>query len=324
MADMRGAPSRQELEDMYAWDPADKVSGRPEMTAFRQRLRLHQSRWRAEQGHPMGTQPIVPRAGRAARPVGSRLPLSYAHETGANFLTAGALAAARARTSAVEPYQTLDRQRLWADLLWSPTMAINLFGDLATDLELADQAVHGWWPDAPGTVCDVRFAHSPGRLDPEYIGSLRAFEAAFVLDLGDGTRGILGVDTKYHEWAKPETPRPENLPRYLEVAQRSGIFRPSAVDAVKGKTPFAVMWLEHLLLLSMLQHASGAWRWGRYVVVHPADNRDVSDLCGRYRELLADGSTFSSLSLETVLDAGAIPAPTVAQLRKRYMCREEE
>ena len=31
-------------------------------------------------------------------------------------------------------------------------------------------------------------------------------------------------------------------------------------------------WLEHLLLLSMLQHPSGEWTWGRYVVVHPAGN----------------------------------------------------
>ena len=37
------------------------------------------------------------------------------------------------------------------------------------------------------------------------------------------------------------------------------------------------MWLEHLLLLSMLQHASGTWSWGRYVVVHPAGNIDFAD-----------------------------------------------
>jgi hypothetical protein len=62
-------------------------------------------------------------------------------------------------------------------------------------------------------VSDVRFAHSPGRLDPGYLNSLRAFDVAFVLDLGDGTRGVVGVDTKYHEWAKPEIPKPSNLGR---------------------------------------------------------------------------------------------------------------
>jgi len=133
---------------------------------------------------------------------------------------------ARARTSIIEPHQSFDHQRLWADLLSSAAMAFNLFGDLAADLGLADGAVHTWWPNAPGTVCEVRFAHSPGRFDPAYLNSLRAFDVAFVLDLGDGAQGIVGLDTNYHERTKPETPKPSNLPRYLEVAERSGIFGP--------------------------------------------------------------------------------------------------
>ena len=253
------------------------------------------------------------------RPVGSRLPLAYARETGANFLTAGALDAARARTSMMEPHQSFDHQRLWADLLSSPALAFNLFGDLAADLALADRAVHTWWPDAPGTVSDVRFAHSPGRLDPAYLNSLRAFDAAFVLDLGDGTQGIVGVDTKYHERTKPETPKPSNLRRYIEVAETSGVFAPGAIDAVKGRTDLAVMWLEHLLLLSMLQHPSGTWTWGRYVVVHPAGNADFAEACARYRDLLADQSTFSSMTLEELLDADVLPARTTAALRERYL-----
>ena len=226
---MRDAPPRPELEALHAWERDDEVPGRPQMTAFRRQLRAHQARWRESKGHPIGTQPIAPREGTSARLVGSRLPLAYARESGANFLTGGALDAARARTAIVEPHQTFDQQRLWADLLWSPTMAFNLFGDLAGDLGLADRAVHTWWPDAPGTVCDVRFAHSPGRFDPAYLGSLRAFDAAFVLDLDDGTQGIVGVDIKYHERLKPETPKPSNLRRYLEVAARSGVFQAGAI-----------------------------------------------------------------------------------------------
>ena len=235
--------SRRELEGAHCWEADDRVPGRPEMTEFRRRLRYQQARWRESQGHPIGSQPIVPREGKGSRPVGSRLPLAYARETGANFLSAGALDAAKARTSVVEPHQSFDHQRLWADLLWSPTMAFNFFGDLAADLALADRAVHDWWPDAPGTVSDVRFAHSPGRFDPAYLNSLRAFDVAFVLDLGDGTQGVFGIDTKYHERTKPEIPKPSNLPRYLEVADASGVFAPGAVDAFKGRSELAVMWL---------------------------------------------------------------------------------
>ena len=309
--------NREQLEALHSWEPEDRVPGRPEMTEFRRTLRYRQARWREAKRHPIGTQPIAAKAGKPARPVGSRLPLDYARETGANFLTPGALQAARARTSAIEPHQTLDHQRLWADLLWSPSLAFNLFGDLAADLALADRAVHTWWPDAPGTVRDARFAHSPGRLDPAYLNSLRAFDAAFVLELGDGKQGIVAVDVKYHDRTKPEIPRPENLRRYLEVAGRSGAFAPGATDSVEGRSDLAVMWLEHLLLLSMLQHESGAWRWGRYVVVRADGNSDFADAVDRYTALLADRSTFGDTTIEQLLDSAVLASEPA--LRERYL-----
>jgi hypothetical protein len=311
--------AREELEAAFSWAADDHVPRRPAMTEFRRALRYHQARWREANGHPIGSQPIVPREGKPSRPVGSNLPLDYARETGATFLTAGALDAARGRTSFVERHQSFDHQRLWADLLWSPAMAFNLFGDLAADLGLADRAVHAWWPDAPGAVSEVRFAHSPGRLDPAYLNSLRAFDAAFVLDLGDGRRGIVGIDVNYHEWTKPEIPKPRNLPRNLQVAERSGAFAPRATDAVKGRSGLCLTWLEHLLLLSMLQHAGDGWTWGLYVVVHPAGNTDFAEACDRYRELLVDESTFGSVTLEELLVAEALPPKTTAALRDRYL-----
>jgi hypothetical protein len=314
--------SKEELEAAHCWEADDRVPRRPEMTEFRRRARYHQSQWREANGHPTGSQPIAPKpGGGAVRLVGSRLPLAYARETGANFLTEDALDAAKGRTSIIEPHQSFGHQGLWADLLSSPTLAFNLFGDLAADLRRADRAVHGWWPDAPGTVGEIRFAHSPGWLDPAYLNNLRAFDAAVVLDLDDGSRGIVGLDTKYHERTKPETPKPSNLRRYLEVAERSGVFEAGAIDAVKGRTDLAVMWLEHLLLLSVLQHASGAWTWGRYVVVHPAGNTDFAEACNRYRDLLADQSTFSSMILEELLGADVLPARTARALRERYIPR---
>jgi hypothetical protein len=311
--------SKRELEAAHCWEADDRVPLRPAMTEFRRVLRYHQAQWREANGHPIGSQPIAPKpGGGAVRAVGSRLPLAYGRETGANFLNTNALQAARARTSITEPEQSFDHQRLWADLLSSAAMAFNLFGDLAADLDLVDRAVHTWWPDVPGTVCEVRFAHSPGRLDRTYIENLMAFDVAFVLDLGDGTQGIVGVDTKYHERIKREIPKPTRLPRYVEVFERSEVFKPEAIDAVNG-TDLLVMWLEHLLVLSMLQHPSGSWSWGRYVVVHPAGNTDFAEACARYRALLVDRSTFDSVTVEELLDAGALPAKTAADLRERYI-----
>jgi PD-(D/E)XK nuclease superfamily len=311
--------TREELETAHCWETDDRVPARSAMTEFRRRLRYHQAQWREANGHPIGSQPIVPKAGIKARSVGSRLPVAYAQETGANFLTARAVEAARARASHKEAHQSFDHQRFWADLLWSPALAVNLFGDLAADVDLAGRAVHAWLPDAPGTVREVRFTHSPGWLDAEFLNSLRAFDAAFVVDLGGGDNGIVAVDVKYHEWSKPETPKPENMPRYREVAKKSAAFRRRATAGLAGRSGLAVMWLEHLLLLSMLQHPSGRWRWGRYVVVHPAGNSDIADACTRYRGFLADDSTFSCMTLEDLLDSGALPARTTRALRDRYV-----
>jgi len=295
------------------------VPRRPELTAFRRRLRYHQAQWREANGHSIGSQPIAPRPEVGpARLVGSRLPLDYARETGANFITAGALDAARTRTSFIEPHQSFDHQRLWADLLWSPATAFNLFGDLAADLGLADRAVHTWWPDVPGTVGDVGFAHSPGRLDPTWLGNLVAFDVGFVLDLGDGTQGIVGVVTAYNEVNRRQPPKPSRLPRYREITDRAGFFGPRAIDAVNG-TELIHIWLAHLLVLSMLQHPSRAWRWGRLVVVHPAGNSDFADACSRYRALLVDQSTFASATVEALLGGTILPAQTTAALRDRYL-----
>ena len=310
----------QLLKDAYCWEAVDAVPGRPWMTAFRRRLRYHQSQWREAQGHPIGSQPIRPRDGKPTRPLGSRLSLDHARETGANFLSPAAHEAVLSRLSTKEPHQMLAAQRLWADLLSSMPLCFNLFGDLWADHELADRAVHTWWPDAPGTVCDVRFEHSPGRLEPSYLGNRSAFDVAIVLDRGDGARGIVGVETKYHERAKAEKPKSSRRSRYVEVAERSGVFAPGWFDAVNG-TDLLQIWLDHLLVLSMLQHPDGSWTWGRFVIAYPAGNTDFADASTRYQQLLIDQSTFSAVTIEELLDAGALPDAAVSAFRDRYLPR---
>jgi hypothetical protein len=129
----------------------------------------------------------------------------------------------------------------------------------------------------------------------------------------------VAVDTRYHDWTKPETPKPENRDRYLEVARDSGAFAGGVLDGLAARSGLAEMWLEHLLLLSMLQHRDGGWRWGRFVVVHPAGNPDYVQGCARYGELLRDRSTYASTSVEDLLAAGALPAGTAERLRERYL-----
>lgn len=57
------------------------------------------------------------------------------------------------------------------------------------------------------------------------------------------------------------------------VHDHSGVFDSGAADVIYPSR-LSMIWLEHLLLLSMLQHESGRWTWGRYIVLHPEATTD--------------------------------------------------
>ena len=312
---MARTPSQEELEAAHCWLAHDEVPRQPEMTEFRRAVRYHNAMWREANGYPIGTHRVRP--GTPPRLIGSQLDLDFARESGATFLTAKAVAAARARTSFVEPHQIFDHQSFWADLLSSEALAVNLFGDLAADPDRADRAVHSWWPATPGRVSEVRFAHSPGRFDPSYSNSLRSFDALFALSLPDGSEGALAIDVKYREAVQPLSVKPNHMARFVEIHDRSRAFEPNSVR--QGKSRLSLIWLEHILLLSMLQHESRQWTWGRYVVVHPDGNTDVAHATDEYRELLADDTTFASATIEHLLAAKVLAPKTTAALRRRYL-----
>ena len=226
---------------------------------------------------------------------------------------------ARARTSIIEPHQSFDHQRLWADLLSSAALSFNLFGDLAADLARADRAVHRWWPDAPGTVCDVRFAHSPGRLDPGYLNSLRAFDVAFVLDVGGGTRAVIGVDVKYHERNKVEQPKPSNAARNMEVCERSGVVRADGSPPPRPLGPGRDVARAPPAAL----HAPARERQrGRGAATSSSTRRATptsSTPSPATASVLADDATFATMTVETLLASRALPAATTNELRQRYL-----
>lgn len=302
----------------HCWFSVDRVARDPATTDWKRRARWGQAQWRAAQGHPLGWHPYG--GGEGASAVGSRLELTFAERSGANFITPAALAAVRARLAVPEPFQMLKEDRLWADLLSSMPMCFNLFGDLARDLTAARRAVSAWWPDAPRGDVHVRFEHSPGRRDIAFLGNQSAFDVAFEVDAGEGTRAIVGVETKYHEHAAKEPPpKPAALARYVEVSERSGVFAEGWHDRIVG-TDLQQIWLDHLLVLSMLQHPSQRWRWGRFVLVYPAGNPSFAAASERYAALLRDGGSFAACTIEALLATqGALEARVASAFRERYL-----
>jgi hypothetical protein len=305
-----------EAREADCWFDTDRVASEPATTAWKRLARWRQAQYREAQGFPIGTDPY--RGGLRAKRVGSRIDLEFARESGANFVTPQALAAVRARLTLRDADQKLDEESLWADLLSSRTLCLNLFGTLAANAGVAQRAIDLWWPKLPRGGVSVRFAHSPGRRDPAFVGMSSAFDVAFEIDGASGG-AVVGVQVKYHEHAAIE-PKPEAavLARHVAVAERSGVFRAGWQPAVIG-TRLQRIWQDHLLVLSMLQHASQHWLQGRFVLVYPALNPSYATAILHYRELLADPSTFEAVTIERLLTQGALDRATRDVIQARYI-----
>lgn len=302
----------------HCWFPSvDRVARDAATTAWKLQARLGQARWRETRGFPVGYQPYA--GGVGATLVGSRLELAFAKASAANFITPAARSAAHDRLANPESHQLLDEDRLWADLLSSMPLCFNLFGELHGDNACVRNAVRAWWPGAPEGTWRVRFEHSPGRRDIEYLGNKSAFDAAFVIE-SPNRSAIIGVETKYHEHAKREPPpRTAALARYIEVTERSEAFVDDWQARVIG-TDLQQIWLDHLLVLSMMQHPRQQCAWGRFVLVYPAANPSFTRAAAEYRAVLKVGDTFEARTIESLLMApNVLSAETVAAFRERYI-----
>ena len=296
----------------HCWFAVDRVPGDEATTAWKRLARFRQAHWRAALELAAGSHPYE--GGKAAKRVGSRIQLDLARESAANFLSAGALAAVHARLEAPEKHQMLSENRLWADLLSSMPLCFNMFGSLVWNQAAAQRMVQRCWPDLPAGHVRVRFEHSPGRCDPEFLGNKTAFDVAFEVEAAGGVF-VLGVEVKYHEHAAREAPpKAAALQRYIEVAERSNVFEPGWQAQVIG-IELQQLWLDHLLVLSMIQHPSGRWSGGKFVLVYPAENASFHSAAARYRQVLRDTTTFDSRTLENMVHN----LPNEYALRTRYL-----
>ena len=317
--------SKDKLKAHHCLVEVDRVSHDPETTAFKRQARLHQSIWREARRLPIGSQPMRPKPGKSWRKLGSRIEIDYASTKGANFLTDVALKSARWRIANPEPHEMLDKDRLFCDLLSSMPMCFNLFGDLADDVELANRAIHQWWPDVPGRVIAVRFEWSPGRALPgEYLENKSAFDVAFELDLGEGKRGVLGVETKYHEHcekpSKNKLPGPDRRERYEHIAVSAGVLSKESTQTIlEAETDLLQLCLDHLLAASMPLHDSGKWTWAGFALVHPAGNPSYARATDRYRKLLEPGVEIRVSTVESLLEADVLPASATDAFVERYL-----
>jgi hypothetical protein len=204
-------------------------------------------------------------------------------------------------------------------------MCFNLFGELDGNPDrLTTAGATLFSTTAPGDR--VEFEWSPGRTEPAYTGDRTAFDVA--LFFGDPTIGgqtVIGIETKYHEHAvKEKAPSATTrMPRYREITERAiaerNVFKPDWESRIVG-TALQQVWRDHLLLLALLQHPSGQFSDGRYVLAYPAGNSSFAALADAYVKVLDDPSTFQAVTVEELIEADVLHQPaTGAAFAERYL-----
>ena len=252
------------------------------MTEFRRRLRYHQAQWREAHGHPdrVAADRAATRRGGAAR----REP---------------AAARVRARDRRELPHRRRARGGAGAHVVHRaapelrPPAAVGrppvVGGAGVQPLRRPGRRPRAGRPRRAHLVAGrarhrvrrpLRALARPLRSRVPRTASARSTRRSCSTS-ATGRRGSSASTSKYHERTSRQRAEAERPPAAAGGRRALGRLRAGSDRRRRPNRP-AVMWLEHLLLLSMLQHESGAWSWGRYVVVHPAGNADFADACARY------------------------------------------
>ena len=306
------------LEKLHSHERVDYVAKEQDTTTFKRRARYQQAKWREENGFPIGTHPYKDNG--KGRVIGSRINYEYAKENMSNFLSTQSKEAAIRRLNNPQPKQTINEYRLYADCLSSMPMCFNLFGLVADDMNKAEKTVKEWWPDTPGKVKDVLFEWSPGRqLAGRFLENRSAFDCAIELELDNGNKGIIGIETKYHEDCKKESlPSKERIDRYKLISDRSRIFKEGYLDMILG-TELQQIWQDHILALSMLQDMETNWEWAKFILVYPEKNPSFDRAAKKYSDVLLDHSTYEICTIESLLRTNTIDKSDLEPFRNRYI-----
>lgn len=289
------------------------VLERVDSSEFQRRARILQSMWRQERGFPCGEH-LGPSG---VRPLGSRLPMPWAQETLANFLTEQVRDVVRAevchpRASAGKLY---GKPRIFNDLLSSQPLCFNLFGELTTDLPLASETArrlsHGRFTE----VTSIAFEHSPGRGDARYLNDRSAFDVFLRCRTAGGGRGFVGIEVKYHENLRGTAGG--HKPEYDDVADKMGCFVADREPLMRS--PLQQIWRDHLLV-GVTQIVDG-YDDGLFVMLYPQDNLHVSAALDDYRRQISNEGSFAAWTIEDVVGSlrDASDALWIGAFRDRYL-----
>lgn len=291
---------------------------------FAASARLLAHLWRQDHQLPAATFNSRDLASKPRRRPANWLLRRDAAQAGVTFLTPAIRDHARQALLFREPGAMWNEDRLWANLLSSQALTLNLLAPLAIDLALATRVFRTLLPGFVDQVRGIRFEHSPGRFDDCYFGDGTALDALIEITTPEtGEIGVITIEVKLTEGLTGRSAKPRN--RYVEAAQASGLFKDAASPTL-ARAGFEQLRREHVMTALMLQH--GLASRGRFILIAPQLNRRAQAVASLYRTELRDPDGagapatvgFSNITLETffaaMYEAGA--TDFARQLWARY------
>lgn len=293
---------------------------------FQRKVRILQSLWREEKGFEPG-----PRHEGSPDEIlgpddelGSRLPVNWAEQTLANYLTDTIRnvvreeldAAQRAATEQGEKGKVFKRPRVYNDLLSSQPLCFNLFAELQQDLGLATSVFQTLLPGRISEVTGISFEHNPRRSDPDFTDDQSAFDVFVDYSPPAAGKGFIGIEVKYHEDLSGKAAAHRN--RYNKLAELMCCFDPHTLPRLR-EAPLQQIWRDHLLAGAFL--ADGTYTEGVFAFLYPAGNVRCRDGIGRYLDCLSITSSMRVWTLEEVVSVimQQTPSSWIRMFQDRYL-----
>jgi hypothetical protein len=214
----------------------------PSESGFKQRMRFHQSWWRA---FVLSEEPGSYSAKREEK-IGNRL--ANGKESGRNFLSASGRNAVNQTIleRRLGGSGLLEQGRLFNNLLSSQPLCFNFFGELKFDTDFALQVLRQFWSEIT-EVRQVLFEFAPVQ---NYTNDNSAFDVAFEVMAG-GQSGLIGLECKYTDNFSQKVYDKAAYRRIYE-ASKVTVFAAGYEEFTAGK--FNQLFRNQLIAEALVQH----------------------------------------------------------------------
>ena len=248
-------------------------------------------------------------------------------KTGDNFISDNAFmfAKQKALDKQINKDLTLDKFRLFNNMLSSMPMCFNLFADLRT-LLLDDQKevttiVKTMFEELPWidkvTYIDVEFIPIP---TSAYTNDKSAFDAMILVEDENGKKGLISIETKYTDLLGSNTSSKASLKD--DIITENKIFDTELVNTLKEK---GYQQIHRNYLLTYMFAKKNNFKHFTNVVISPKDDSlSVKEIDDLHSHLLQKKDTIMKITLENIVNRGAsssnkIISDTMTKFKNRYL-----